>query len=206
VGIPRKKGTCPSCPPGTGPVILIDGKCRSHYWQALEVANQLSAKKFSNNRLDNQISESIKNQRFASQESDRKQVEKQRLNQISDDVGFQTLAQYYSDGIRKSETLGWACENCYNSIYVGGLSVKISCQAHILPKEDFPSVAFNKYNWLLLGGTFSKCGCHYKFDFSWTKAAKMHVFPLAISRFLLFKKYLTKFEISRLPDPFVKYL
>lgn len=116
---------------------------------------------------------------------------------------FQTLAEWYLFQISQSD---WVCENCHQPITAMGEAAIYSCQAHILPKEHFPSVALHKLNHLLLGGIFSDCGCHNKFDFSWQKAQKMPVFPLAISRFLSFKNLLSEPEKNKLPEPFIKYL
>jgi hypothetical protein len=54
--------------------------------------------------------------------------------------------------------------------------------AHIFPKSIFPSIASNKYNFLVLG---NRCGCHnqsHRLD----TFSKMRIFPTAINRFMKF--------------------
>lgn len=54
MGIIRKWGQCPDCPPGSPDRPLISGRCKSHYW--IFRANQ---KKFAKNGEDNQILQKI---------------------------------------------------------------------------------------------------------------------------------------------------
>jgi hypothetical protein len=151
----------------------------------------------------NQNSESPINQALLNLKNARNPPEKIKYNPIPEYIEIQTLSDWYYYQVLHCD---WICENCRNPIIAVSEGEKISCQAHILPKEYFPSVALHPLNHLLLAGFLSDCGCHYKYDFSWEKAVKMPVFELAISRFLSFKKHLSVKEYMRLPDPFKKYL
>jgi hypothetical protein len=125
------------------------------------------------------------------------------FNQNPQFIEIQSLKNWFEFMVQTSD---FVCENCGTPINAPGITAKKSCQAHILPKKYFGSVALHPLNRLILGGIFSDCGCHYSYDFSWKRAEKMKCFPLAIARFLYFKNQLTKSELSKLPDPFKKYL
>lgn len=155
------------------------------------------------NTLVNQNLQPIENQALENLRRARISKKDQNANLILQGADFQTLNEWFLYHVSRAD---WVCENCKQPIITGGWQSKISCQAHILPKRDFPSVKLNRHNHLLLGGIFSDCSCHNRFDNSWEKARKMPVFELAISRFLSFKKYLSESEKNRLPEPFIKYI
>jgi hypothetical protein len=95
------------------------------------------------------------------------------------------------------------CENCRASINkYDPLEVR-AVQAHILPKRarfGFPSVAHVRDNHLTLG---VRCGCHDRFDRSWSDAVLMPVWPKALERFKLFEHLIAADERPRIPDVFL---
>lgn len=79
-----------------------------------------------------------------------------------------------------------------------------ACQAHILPKRksEFGSLAGNLDNHIVLfpswGGHL--CGCHGKYDASWSSASTMKIWPLVVEIFQT-KLYpvIPASEIRRIP-------
>lgn len=88
------------------------------------------------------------------------------------------------------------CESCGE--WIAPVHYKWCC-AHLLPKREgqFPSVATNKDNYLILGYS---CGCHKRYDNAWTDAESMQVFPLAIERFKKFCHLIPKGGYKNLPN------
>lgn len=69
--------------------------------------------------------------------------------------------------------------------------------AHILPKNDFDSVAQDDDNFLEL------CiDCHTKYDRNWMTAQEMPVFKLALEKFDTFKDKIAEKEKRKIPDCF----
>lgn len=65
------------------------------------------------------------------------------------------------------------CEECGEKLF--GVVSEI---AHVLPKQYFKSVMCDDRNVLYLGGMYSKCQCHYKFDNSPQETVKqMKIYP-----------------------------
>lgn len=109
------------------------------------------------------------------------------------------LKEWYNN---KIETCTWICEetgeNCYSSDY----GYQLSCQAHILPKEYFISVATHEMNHMCLSATN---GSHKKYDKTWASARRMKVWPKANKIILeVLIPLLTNEEYRRLPD-FIKH-
>ncbi len=129
----------------------------------------------------------------------KKNTQKSLVNQNLNQTGKQDLQKYFLYHIEHS---AGRCENCDLSLFFRDKTVAFSCQAHIIPKALFPSVSANIYNHLELGGLFQKCTCHGQYDSSWKNAEKMPVFELAKKRFLLFKDFIAKDELRRLPEAF----
>lgn len=61
------------------------------------------------------------------------------------------------------------------------LLIEKSWCAHILPKRNFPTVATDKDNCIILSGMYSKNQSHAEFDSTWEKASKMKVANRAIA-------------------------
>lgn len=113
------------------------------------------------------------------------------------------LGQYYEHHNANSN---WICENCNDRLFIFSPQEASSCQAHILPKELFPSVAAVLDNHMLLGGLFQGCTCHKQYDSSWSKAESMPVFPLAVERFMKFKHLISPDEYKKLPSIFYQLI
>jgi len=78
--------------------------------------------------------------------------------------------------------------------------------AHVLPKRKeygFPSVAANLLNKIFLG---AGCGCHNLYDNTWEDAAKMKVFPLAVSIFKKLYPFIHPSERKNIPEVFLQEL
>lgn len=97
------------------------------------------------------------------------------------------------------KTCAPACEECGAPIPKWGDPVfLLACQAHIVPKEHFGSVAAELQNHLTLGAS---CGCHNKYDLSWHSARTMKVWPVALERFRTFAHLIQdRAEVRRLPE------
>lgn len=76
--------------------------------------------------------------------------------------------------------------------------------AHVLPKRKeygFPSMAGNLNNYLVLG---AGCGCHFRYDSCWEKAAQMKVFALAIEKFKILYPLIPASERKNIPEVFLQ--
>lgn len=106
------------------------------------------------------------------------------------------LFVWYGNRIKYAKRI---CENCGSDLSNYSTKDFHASIAHILPKSLFPSIATNKYNYLILG---IWCGCHSNYDSSWLKASKMDVFSIAKERFPLFRWGINQEEIRRIPSIF----
>lgn len=178
--IKAKKGICIDCPPGSPEKNLIAKRCQTHYWPyRSKVANQKKIASQSNlvgNNKPKQPSKKTVCLPFASPFA---------------------CKQWY---LLQISLCKWVCENCKIQLFPYSDLIKFSCQAHILPKEHFPSVKLHIDNHLTLG--VSDCSCHKRWDNSWTSAKKMNVFPLARQKVAKLIPFLTPKELSRLPEIF----
>lgn len=81
------------------------------------------------------------------------------------------LPEFFSRHVEIAKTK--TCEECGEK-----LKGEVSEIAHILPKQYFKSIMCNDLNILYLGGRFSSCQCHYKFDNSpQEKIRQMKIYP-----------------------------
>lgn len=71
--------------------------------------------------------------------------------------------------------------------------------AHIFPKAIFKSVAYNEWNYLVLG---CRCGCHEK-SHRLDLFSQLNVFPTAVNRYLKFGHLIT--ENHKYLDQFLEY-
>ena len=71
--------------------------------------------------------------------------------------------------------------------------------AHIFPKSIFLSVAYNEWNYLVLG---VRCGCHHK-THTLSTFSQMSIFPTAVNRYLKFGNLIT--ENHKYLDLFLDY-
>jgi hypothetical protein len=110
-----------------------------------------------------------------------------------------TISDYF---FYHNKNNNWICENCGTKLFPFDIKSASSCQAHILPKNIFPSVRSVIDNHLTLGGLYQNCFCHERYDSSWERAAGMKVFTLAKERFLKFKHLIHQDELKRLPEVF----
>lgn len=131
----------------------------------------------------------------------RKSIEKQQHQKTKLKEEDHALKDYFTYHISHRISI---CENCQQSLPMWSEFIIRSHQAHILPKKTFKSVRGHLDNHLTLGGLFSTCGCHAKFDNSWMKAQAMPIFPLAVEKVKSFIHLLTNEELSKLPEVFKK--
>lgn len=138
------------------------------------------------------------------------EANKRKLNKVkslySSDANLESVVKYMSKGELKEwfnfhmEISTKRCENCGTSLQHYNRLDWFGCQAHILPKSLFPSVATNLNNHMVL----CKWGsCHGDFDSSWQKAQSMAVFQLAKERYKLFEKEIAIEEIRKIPNCFL---
>lgn len=183
-----KRGYCNECPQVMGEQWLIGGLCLYHYWGKKRTESYLSAGNFFfrgewGNVLFN------RNHRKKLSEYDKQEVE-----------------QLYGWFEYHDEHSPLVCENCGDQLPGFSKEVRWSHHAHILPKDIFRSVAAHTDNHLTLGGMFSKCGCHYAYDASWARAARMNIYPIILRKFLLFRQEIALTEQKFLPDFFCNLL
>lgn len=106
------------------------------------------------------------------------------------------LYEFMLEMIRKCD---WICDECDVNCYTSDQTFQLAAQAHILPKNDFPSVALLPENILCLPSY--GCGHHSAFDLSYERKMKMKVWPRAkkIILTVLIPK-LTAQEYRKLPE------
>ncbi len=95
------------------------------------------------------------------------------------------------------------CWECKDIIVTSNRKFAKAAIAHILAVEHFPSIATHELNFLELGGA---CGCHNRWDRTWTKAEGMTVFSLAVSRFKQFYPAIALAERKKIPEIFLTKL
>ena len=183
VMIKSKKGICIDCPPLSSKKYLIAKRCEFHYWP---YRNSLKQKCDSNKIV------------FKTPLINRSKPNKPSKKSVCLPFASRfACKQWY---ILQISLCNWVCENCGIRIIPVSELVQFSVQAHILPKNKFPSVKMHLDNHLTLG--VSDCSCHKKWDLSWESAKKMHVFPVARSKIVKLLPHLTQKELSILPDIF----
>ena len=69
------------------------------------------------------------------------------------------LAEFFIRHIEKIKKERLSCANCGEK-----LKADVSEVCHRLPKSTFKSIQCDDENVIYLGGRFSKCGCHSKYD------------------------------------------
>ena len=69
------------------------------------------------------------------------------------------LAEFFIRHIEKIKKERLSCANCGEK-----LKGDVSEVCHRLPKSTFKSIQCDDENVIYLGGRFSKCGCHSKYD------------------------------------------
>lgn len=109
------------------------------------------------------------------------------------------LARWFNVKMMTSEPV---CENCDLFIFISSQKHWHGCQAHVLPKSLFPSVATHPDNHMVLD--WYGCNCHGQFDSSWLNASKMLIFPTAFERFLKFESLIAQDERKNIPEVFLK--
>lgn len=171
-----KEGICIDCGPGSKPKKLIAKRCETHYWQFRAEENKKKSSKKVNTTKPNQAS---------------------KKNVCLPLATPFALKQWY---IYHVNSCIWVCENCQNPIIPLSEWHQFSAQAHILPKEHFPSVKLVLDNHLVLGHT--DCSCHKKWDNTWEDAFSMPVFATAKQRVGKFIHLLSDEELKRLPSIF----
>lgn len=78
--------------------------------------------------------------------------------------------------------------------------------AHILPKRKeygFPSIASHPLNKIFLG---AGCGCHKKYDNTWTEASKMKVWDTVIIIFKELYPSIATEEYKNIPDVLIVHI
>jgi len=89
------------------------------------------------------------------------------------------------------------CVECNQRINYRDPASAYGSQAHLLPKELFPSVALHPLNNVELG----RWCCHGQYDSSWLNASRMKVWPHALDVIVHeLVPLLTRKEKSKLPD------
>lgn len=104
------------------------------------------------------------------------------------------LQKWYAVIMEKENPVCWETGEPINKKDVKGWHGSI---AHVLPKNDYPSVATHPLNYMILkmwGGT------HGQYDSNWENASKMRVWNHAIKIFNILFPLLTKEEKGKLPD------
>jgi hypothetical protein len=91
----------------------------------------------------------------------------------------------------------WRCENCEARLWSRDWKFKKACQAHLLPKSLFDTVATHPDNYACLGAT---CGCHSKYDSNWDNARKLKIWPELEQRIVPLVPLLTVSEYRKLPE------
>lgn len=103
------------------------------------------------------------------------------------------------------------CENCH--AIKNDLKFELfksrwkSCQAHLLPKRHFKSIATHPLIAMVLGSGFSgMCYCHDTYDSSWDAASKMPIWNEVCRRFLILYPSINPLEYKFIPDVLSKLL
>ncbi|MBC7865484.1 MAG: hypothetical protein IAF38_21090 [Bacteroidia bacterium] len=163
-------GFCIDCNPDSKARPLIAKRCEKHYWiyRATTKKNKLSNATPTTLPIGNALP----------------------INECF----CRSLRAWYFQHISSST---WICDNCNDPISPSSERANFSVQAHILPKEFFPSIKLLLANHLTLG---THCGCHQRYDLSWESAEKMPVFEQAKLKILSFLHLLNKEEIKRIPN------
>jgi hypothetical protein len=107
--------------------------------------------------------------------------------------GDSDLKKWFSDKMINSLK---RCENCGASLARYNEKDWYGSQHHVLEKSLYPSVMVDPDNHLVLG----KWCCHSQWHTSYENAAKMPIFPKAISIINTLYQKLTKDEKRKLPD------
>lgn len=104
------------------------------------------------------------------------------------------LQQWYAAIMKKEEGKCWETGERIDKNDTFGWHGSI---AHVLPKNDYPSVMTHPLNYMILkmwGGT------HGQYDSNWENASKMKVWPYAVKIINQLFPMLTKEEKAKLPD------
>lgn len=171
-----KIGRCLDCPANSKPkYIIAAGRCEAHYWR---YRTAVKKKQAVSRRLIND-------------------PQPKRSSKKSVCLPFASPFALRNWYLLQIFMCDWVCENCKTAIIPDTERVCFSSQAHILPKEHFPSVKLNMDNHLTLGPV--DCPCHSRWDLSWKSASKMEIYAHARTKVALLIPFLSAQELRKLP-------